>query len=487
MSTAVAREAASKPSRSFTVEAIVDEPSGPYNRYGIDPRGRGLRLTEVVAEQPRAAADVAYLPSTAGADVAPLRALVLSRIPLPPGCVVEARPVAMTEGAEEIVLLVPVVDPALAGLQHPAELPSEQLYQLQEQVRQLAAALRTCIWLDADVAIERIRRQIEAATRAELAAQSASGGRRVLPIWRTGDRDTPRTVGREAEAHTIAEYAVPRLPLRFQEYIAQMLLPDERILLFIHRPAFRARGGLSLLGGKRFREGILVVTDRQLLFMEDTLPPGITMVHWGYIATIGALERLQGASTAGGQKIARLIVTFAGAEGEEGLAFDFPPSFLPALQEAAGLLSAFIVHGPSQALRRIYAPPGQEHTVAPAWARESLCDKPVAWAEAARTMRGEGGRVAISPTQLVVCPEDGSPARVDLAAITSLRLTLSLLGCRFEAIAGQHVAPAKLGLRFQYPAADGFAGFVAALRSLLGNTSYQPSAISLRPPPTADG
>lgn len=462
---------------SFTVEAIVDVPSGPYNRFTVDPRHRTPRLSEVVCDQPPSPANVARLPATGGPELAPMRALVLSRLPLPPGCVVEGRPIAIAEG-EEIVLLVPSADAAFGTLQHPAELASEQVYELEDQARRLASSLEICIWLDGDAAAEQIRQRIELAKRATADARGVS---RTIPYWRTGEVRAQPAGGREDEPHTVAEYAIPMLPLRFQEYIARMLLPDERILFFVHRPPFHAPRRPPLFRAKKFREGILLVTDRQVLFMEDTIPPGITMVHWGYHATLNAPERIAGVTTSARESASRLSLTFDAGRGHETVAFDFPRQYLPALQEVAALLASFAAPSP-RALRRIYRAKLNEAANPPAWARNALDGEALAWAEAPVTGSREGGRVAVSATCLMLWPQGGDASSLSILSITSICLTLSLLGCRLEAICAQNGGLTRAHVDFQYPSADDFVAFLTVVRSTLGNP---PIAAGASPRPEA--
>lgn len=469
--------AGSRPDQ-LTVEAVVDTPSGPHNRFIADTRLHALRLSEVVTDQPRSGADLGHLPATSGPGIPPLRALILSQIPLPVGCIVEGCPIGMAEHAG-VVLLAPTTDAGLVGLRRPAELTSQKLSQLQAQIRRLDPSGGLCIWLDPDITADRIRQQIEQAKRATLAEEQYRSN---VPLWRTGDRSVARSDGGEVEPHTIAEYAVPRLPQRFQEYIARMLLPEERILLFIHRPAAALTRRPRLLGGIQLAEGILVVTDRQVLFMEDVLPPGATMVHWGFDATLFAIERLNRATVVENRRIATLAVTVGGAYGEESLRFDFPVVFRPALQEAAGMLNPFSGRPPTRALRRVYPASEEKHDNAPAWAGELLDARPIAWAEAATRGRGVGGRVTLSPERLVIRPEGQPLVSIDTAAITSIRLTISLLGCSFSVVAPQNGALQKQRIKFEYPQEHQFAAVTATLRSILGNPPHRCSGSA---PPAA--
>jgi len=450
----------------LTVEAVVDEPSGPHNRYAVDPRRRVPRLTAVIGERPKAAANVAHVPATAGDGIEPMRALLLSQLPIAPGSIVESRPIGISEGSS-LLLLVPSVDPSYRDVEDPSQLPQEQVYQLRDDVERLAPDASPCIFLDRDAAAGRIRTQTERAKRAQAAARGTS---RAIPYWSTGTMRGLRSQGIEGEPHTFAEYAVPLLPLRFQEYVARMLLDDERILLFLHRPAFRTARRPPLFRGRQLREGLLVVTDRQLLWMEDTIPPGITMVHWGFAAVLTGIERAENAAVIAGGDTASLALIFASSAGSEGLQLDFPAHSLPLLGQVVDLLAPFAARAPSRALRRLYAPSRDEGLEPPGWARALLDGDVVAWAEAEPTARGEGGRLALSRFQLGVTPDGGPSSIVELAAITSVRFTLSLLGCRLEAITAVETGRGESHLvRFQYPASDPFVPFVTALRSLLGN------------------
>src|SRR5437762_626877 len=111
------------------------------------------------------------------------------------------------------------------------------------------------------------------------------------PLWRTlahgfeegyspeeptlGQVERWRPRDRYADRNTEAEYAFYRTPGRFQQYAAEYLFANERMLAFAPWTAettesWLARAGRVLApGGRHVREGIVAVTDRQVLLLRD--------------------------------------------------------------------------------------------------------------------------------------------------------------------------------------------------------------------------
>src|SRR5579885_2526392 len=112
--------------------------------------------------------------------------------------------------------------------------------------------------------------------------------------------------------HAQAEHLIRFVHQRFQQALSDLLLDDERLLAFVERPLLRHRTGWLGIQTWRSNEGILLVTDRQVLWLRDFLSPGNNFLSGGYIAHTAPLERLE-----------RIIVLPAG---------DAPPELAPRME-----------------------------------------------------------------------------------------------------------------------------------------------------------
>jgi inorganic pyrophosphatase len=446
---------------------IVEQPAGPHNRYRIDPRAGTVVLEAVEANAPVRPFERGRLADTRGPDGRPLRAVMPVRVPTFPGCMVPVYPIAALQPVGQLaplVVVVPVADPTLA--------PLRALAELNENLRQaILAEAPTAEVVEGAAAETLVRGGIEAELRARAAAQ-----RPAIPAWKASDVRPRYAGGRELEPHTYAEQAVPLLPARFQEYIARALLPEERILMFIHRPVTET-GGFRLRRTK-LREGIFVLTDRQVMLMTDTVEPDSTMVHWGFIARVSAVERVTAVQARVQGTLAHLVVTLAARRGAETVSFAFPAAFMPAVEEAAALIAGFIPAADTRALRRCYPrelpvelpslATVQAQMQAPTWARDYLPDeRPLAWA------RTEGDReraaVVVGERRVVLDGADkAGPLRIALDDITSVQMTLALVASGLEVAVAEGEAIRRPALRFPYPAAGPFLTAFTALRHLLG-------------------
>jgi hypothetical protein len=90
--------------------------------------------------------------------------------------------------------------------------------------------------------------------------------------------------------HAQAEELIRFVPQRFQHALADLLLDDERLLVFVERPLLRHRTGWLGMQTWRSNEGLFLVTDRQMLWLRDFLAPGSNFLPGGYIAHMAPLE-----------------------------------------------------------------------------------------------------------------------------------------------------------------------------------------------------
>ena len=295
----------------------------------------------------------------------------------------------------------------------------------------------------------------------------------------------------EAEPHTWAEYLIPSLPFRFQKYVEEMLLTDERILFFVERPSFVPGGVWGVLRRQKLRQGLLVITDRQVMAMLDSLPPDSTMVDWGYIAKASAVERVTGTWLDSRDSTCEIGFAFDSAGGVERYTMTFPAAHSEALQEAVNLLERFVHPSAPTAARRLYdqkpatnpsRDEGEETDVVEKYphlgdllSRIAGTEDVVA-AAAARPVegRGLGPALVLTATKLVLFPggsrKDLQPScrEYPVAGISSVELTQSLISCRFEVFVPAMEEVDKVTLRYYYPDAPSFLKAFVGLRHLLG-------------------
>lgn len=103
------------------VNVLVEIPRGSQNKYEFDKELNVLKLDRVLFTSMIYPADYGYIPQTLGLDGDPLDAMVLMTNPVPPGVLMEARPIGVLEmidqgDNDEKILCVPVGDPRFAGI-----------------------------------------------------------------------------------------------------------------------------------------------------------------------------------------------------------------------------------------------------------------------------------------------------------------------------------------------------------------------------------
>ena len=286
--------------------------------------------------------------------------------------------------------------------------------------------------------------------------------------------------------HAQAEYLIRFVPQRFQEALADLLLEDERLLAFVERPLLRHRAGLLGMQNWRSNEGLLVVTDRQVLWLRDFLAPGSGFLPGGYIAHSAPLERLQdiavlpagpvpesyaGRFESKESPYPRLVMEVASCAGGELFAVEFPQQaeMEKALARIASILRGFLPYHNGAEDRRVrrlptvevWQPRGAEAErlaglggIVPRHiAQELEQDLSQAVNEpgeilvsvlipALEDYRSQARLVALTHSALLVCEERNDPSRrsgrhssqqvemrrFDLAGISSAQLRYSLLG-----------------------------------------------------------
>jgi hypothetical protein len=157
------------------------------------------------------------------------------------------------------------------------------------------------------VAGEAYQRYRERRNRARI-----TGGR----AW-YGINSLPPAVARSGTPHSAAEYSLKRLPDRFLRGLQGLLDDEERILYWVERPMAT---DVSLLDRFRARldrrAALLVLTDRQVLWIVDHANPNRYLEDWGIDVEVIPNERLIEARCSRRDGVVELeAVTPAGARG----------------------------------------------------------------------------------------------------------------------------------------------------------------------------
>ncbi len=386
--------------QGLTLDIVVEQPGNICNLYRQDRERGALRLERVATVEMPAPADLARFPleaprsaldmigestrHAANMQVPSLPVLLLSRAAVAPDTWVSVRLVgAVRAGASGAatedpiargwhLLAIPLADASQQKFQTAAHLPPARRAALAAFVASPEEPTDAPVeWLEADDAA-RLVRQARATWRQTQRQHTglvgkAEGPREHLRLGRRQvDEEEQRVAWRALAgvsikqlreqglgAYAEAEHLIRLVPQRFQQYLGELLLDDERVLCFIERPRLRVTKGVFGLGARYLNEGLLLCTDRQVLWLRDVAAPDSTLVPWGYAARSCPVERLAGAWVVpAGQaseemKLAaaawpRLVVRSAAAQGVAALVLEFPHSALLALQQAAALLQGFL-------------------------------------------------------------------------------------------------------------------------------------------------
>lgn len=291
---------------------------------------------------------------------------------------------------------------------------------------------------EAEVIIRNARERF----RRRRAAGRGTGRAAWLPI------DLSDRGGAGAAVASRAEEGLRRLPPRFVRGLSGLLDDDERILASLERPPQEANALLSWRRARDRRAALLLLTDRQLIWMVDHVKPSRYLLDWGVDAEILPLERLLNAGLRdvpgpGGRGRSGLAVeTPAG-----GVTFPLPMDLRPEAVAFAELLRRFLPDESGTAIRRRYDTEPVPFDVEPAarfrqedealrrveLLRELVAPEPLlaAFYAPRRETVKRSVAMAITATEVVV-HRDTASERVPLAALTAIGLALSPLVGRVE-------------------------------------------------------
>jgi inorganic pyrophosphatase len=113
-----------------TVIVRVEIPKGSRNKYEYDEELDAIKLDRFLFSSMVYPTDYGYFPDTLGEDDDPLDAMICVSEPTFPGCVIEAKPIALFKmeddhGVDDKILCVPIHDPAWNGLSELEDLPKQ--------------------------------------------------------------------------------------------------------------------------------------------------------------------------------------------------------------------------------------------------------------------------------------------------------------------------------------------------------------------------
>lgn len=111
------------------VYAVVEVPKGSRNKYEYSKRAGVIKLDRVLYSPLHYPGDYGFIPQTYFEDGDPMDILVMMNEPTFPGCIIEARPVAMLKmidkgEADWKVLAVPATDPNFEEYHDMSDLPT---------------------------------------------------------------------------------------------------------------------------------------------------------------------------------------------------------------------------------------------------------------------------------------------------------------------------------------------------------------------------
>ncbi len=256
--------------REPRVWVTIEEAPGPGLELAVDRSRPGPVLTGSRGVGTFLGFDRGAVHETDSGDGTPLAAVVALPSSASAGCWLEAQVCGvMTDGASRAVLVTSLPGhpvPVAPIIRVAARMPDGELLGVAEAV----AVVRR--------ANERFRRR------------RAAGRGPMRPAWLPIDLETREMTG--ASIASSAERGLSHLPPRFVRGLTGLLDTDERILASVERPPDTSGGILAWRRPRDRRAALLVLTDRQVLWLVDHAPPSRYLLDWGVDAELLPLERL---------------------------------------------------------------------------------------------------------------------------------------------------------------------------------------------------
>lgn len=301
-----------------SLKVIIRQPAGNYNRYEWNEIEQALVMAERVWQAEHRLFEMATVPGTINQRGVALGVLIPADQSDSPGVVVKVRPVGLAtvirgvaegEGlrSQHFLIAIVPVDPLYSGIKSVADLLPSWKEEVEHYLLLSGTDPETNPAkpsLKADRPAGRVSWQgvkeawkvIGASRRAFRQAQVVSrGSGQTGPGWQLSEEELDDYLRGnlvkedETTRHSAAENQLFQLPYRFQQHVARCLLPQARIVSWVFRPAFKSGW---LWRRKQENDALFILTDRQLLWLTDTLPPGLTITDWGYRAASISLSKL---------------------------------------------------------------------------------------------------------------------------------------------------------------------------------------------------
>ncbi len=474
-----------------TVKVLITEAGKEYLEYTYDDRARQLLVSQLIAHKSNLPVDTGLVPRTITEDGTSLKAWVFSSLSVAPGTYVLVRVIGLLKPKDlqvncpTILLATIPRDPVYVS----AETPRDAINNLPVDVRQ--TILEECKYelLSKEAAHRTLQAAIERYIHLQRKLQS---GWSSSPAWMATILQEHR-LG-ESEIYTQYEREILRLPYRFQKYIRECLHPEERVLLYVLRPLVsEGREILGLLGKRRLMEGILLITDQQVLFVEDVRSPSNSAgIHWGYVARVFPPERLLDVRVLTKGQTATLALDLWAKTDQHHLEFIFPGEQTFWLAEAESLLRRYLPYPEnSKSPRRIYEDKGlNDRDYSGVLHPSDLEDLKSLQELRSSILRQEDVLVsAFTPSssnnsaKLVSCTSDellifevpDKVSRIDISSISLITLKHSLLGNEML-IRTSRTYGKEIALEINGPIIENFLQLVIFLRRAMVNNTKEHSA-----------
>ncbi|MAS37154.1 MAG: inorganic pyrophosphatase [Anaerolineaceae bacterium] len=152
------------------VYAVIEVPKGSRNKYEYAKRAGVIKLDRVLYSSLHYPGDYGFIPQTYFEDGDPLDILVMVNEPTFPGCVIEARPIAMFKMIDKgdpdyKILAVPATDPHFndyVDLNNvPKHFPTEVMHFFMTYKQLEGAEVKNEGWTDASGARDTIRHALD--------------------------------------------------------------------------------------------------------------------------------------------------------------------------------------------------------------------------------------------------------------------------------------------------------------------------------------
>ena len=306
--------------------AEVEEALGPGLDYGHDPE-RGLHVRSARGGSLWLGVDRAFLVDSDDGRGRRLPLLVALPASSSPGARVEVELVGAFEGPDVV----------LVGRLPGCTVPVDPI------LRAAARIDGSARWVG-DAQAAEMARTARRAFRERRSHGRITGGLAWLP-----PDDLPSSAA-SSLIYSEAERALDRLPPRYLRGLEGVLDPDERLHVSIQRPWRTEAGVVSRLRGEDRRSGLLLLTDREVLWVTDHFNPDSFLSDWGVDVELLPVERL----TAVRVDETRVGISLVFEEPNGRLVVALPFELEREARKMASLAQRFLAHHNTMRLRRRY-------------------------------------------------------------------------------------------------------------------------------------